>query len=122
MQTNRIIPARGTTWWCVAAGIWLLFSPLILGFANWSVATWTSVAFGVIIAAVSLACTSTEQSRPVWWNVAIGILLVFAPWVVGYSGLARAATDSVLTGVFVASLSLMAATARQPHVWTDRIS
>ena len=122
MQTNRIIPARGTAWWCVAAGFWLLFSPLILGFANWSVATWTTVAFGVVIAAVSMICTSTEQNGPVWWNVGIAILLIIAPWVVGYNELARAATDNVLTGVFVASFSLMTAVSRQSQVWADRIS
>lgn len=41
-----------------------------------------------------------------WTNVAFGLWLTAAPFLLGYSGLARAAYEAVLLGIGIASLAL----------------
>ncbi|WP_413868695.1 SPW repeat protein [Albidovulum sp.] len=101
-------------------GIWLFFSPWILGFAGIQSAFWNALFFGVILAGMSIAVVTEFHDWEEWVDMALGVWLVVSPWVLGFAALsavnaaAYAATMTfVATGVV--ALALAAWSLRHHH-------
>jgi len=111
MNTDR--PVVGSTNWAsginVLAGIWLIISPWVLGFGPHPAAIWNTVILGIVVLLFALSAMSSIYSGPSWWNVLFGIWLIIAPWVLGFAYLSTATTNSVVLGIIVGILGLVAA-------------
>jgi hypothetical protein len=53
------VPREWEEWLMVAAGIWLIISPWVLGFASETRAVWDSVIVGVVVALLAIWARST---------------------------------------------------------------
>lgn len=90
-------------------GLWLLASPWILAYQDEMVSTRNAVIVGILIAALAVLELFKVKAWEEWASVAFGVWLVISPWVLGFSGLAAAATwNAVIVGVAVAALALWA--------------
>ncbi len=101
-------------------GIWLFFSPWILGFAGIQSAFWNALLFGVILAGMSIAVVTEFHDWEEWVDMALGVWLVVSPWVLGFAALsAVAAAAYAATMTFVATgvvaLALAAWSLRHHH-------
>lgn len=93
-------------WLGVLAGIWLIIAPFILNYGN-STATTNDIVLGIILiiltgfCAITAGQANTAGARQVagWLSVLAGIWLIIAPFVLGYSGLAQAVWNDIITGV-----------------------
>jgi hypothetical protein len=96
-------------WLNVIAGIWLIVSPVILGFVG-SVpnASWNTFIAGGLI--VMFACGRAAQPAAnmalSWLNFLVGVWLMVSPFVLQYSAIARPLCNDVLVGLLVAIVSL----------------
>ena len=68
-------------------GIWLFFSPWILGFAGIQSAFWNALLFGVILAGMSIAVVTEFHDWEEWVDMALGVWLVVSPCVLGFAAL-----------------------------------
>ncbi|WP_413850842.1 SPW repeat protein [Albidovulum sp.] len=102
-------------------GIWLFFSPWILGFAGIQLAFWNALLFGVILAGLSIAVITEFHDWEEWVDLAVGVWLVVSPWVLGFAAFAAAADAAAYaaTMTFVATgvvtLALAAWSLRHHH-------
>lgn len=90
-------------------GIWLFFSPWLLGFAMIQGAMWNAVVFGVIIFLMSLAVLIRFHDWEEWIDGVIGVWLVISPWVLGFTvlagGSATATANFVIVGLLVLAMA-----------------
>ena len=98
---------RSLRWGNVAAGIWLIMAPWVLGYVN-PTATAEDVVLGVVVTIVALwaARASATASAAVWIQVVLAIWICIAPWVLGYSYAGVAVTNDVIVGVLIASFAV----------------
>lgn len=87
-------------------GVWLIFSPWILGFTGTPVAMWNAVLFGVLIAIMALMALIEFQEWEEWADMVIGAWLIVSPWVLGFATMY--ATDGAMTGAYGASWNFIA--------------
>jgi heme/copper-type cytochrome/quinol oxidase subunit 3 len=88
-----------------ALGVILLISPWLLGFAAERVPTWTALIGGAVIAAAALAAFTRLLEWEEWVNLVAGLCIAVSPWVLGFTGLAKAAWTHIIVGVLVALLA-----------------
>jgi hypothetical protein len=93
----------------VLLGVWILISPVVLGFAPGQPdVMWNSWFIGVVMLIVSAGRAVAEVPK-VWQeaaNLILGIWLVVSPWVLGFAGRASARNCTVVAGVLVLAVSL----------------
>lgn len=91
----------------VYIGIYLFFSPFIMGFYSEIPArSWNFFLAG--IAAIALAATAIRQ-RTRWQtqaNMAVGLWLIVSPWIVGFSRVIDGRNDAIALGVMIALMAL----------------
>jgi predicted anti-sigma-YlaC factor YlaD len=111
---NRIKSASGLN---VLAGIWIIFSPWIFGYAGLPAAMWSSVVVGVLIAAFAALRASSPASSPglSWFNALLGAWVIVTPWIFTYEENAAATWDKVITGAIVLCLALISASGGTSH-------
>jgi hypothetical protein len=100
---NQAITA---SWINIIAGVWLIFAPFVLGYANNIPRTndiWLGIIVGVL--AVIRAFTPSRTSWLSWANVVAGIWLIIAPFVLGYANAVPWWNDIIL-GIIVAGVAL----------------
>jgi len=88
-------------------GVWLIFSPLILGFQSDSTAVINAVAVGALLLATALGAIFVPRAWEEWTESALGLWLAVSPWVLGSSA-QSAKASAVVTGLVVLTLALWA--------------
>ena len=102
---------RWQDWVTLVAGIWLLVSPWVVGYAGDVAAMSNAVIFGIAIIVYSIVELSVPRAWEEWLMVAAGVWLIISPWVLGFSAETRAMWDMVIVGIVVALLALWARSA-----------
>jgi hypothetical protein len=88
-------------------GVWLIFSPMILGFQSSTTAMINAVLVGILLLATALGAIFVPRAWEEWTESALGLWLAISPWVLG-GGTQSAKASAVVTGLVVLTLSLWA--------------
>lgn len=97
---------RWQDWLQLLLGIWLFFSPWILGFAGTGGAAWNAYLIGVGLVVFSVIALYLPKLWEEWITLVLGVWLVIAPWVVGFSALKNPTQNSVIIGIVTVILSV----------------
>jgi hypothetical protein len=103
------------------AGIWLIISAWILGFAGLPVPLWNTLLVGIavlVLAAIRLGVPATSGLS--WITFLVGIWLIISPYVLGFTAASAAMTNAIVLGILVGIFSLWAALASRPSVSPSR--
>lgn len=96
----------------VAAGIWLMFAPAVLGYGDPAAAN--DRIFGPIVGSLAFIAI-WEVARPLrWGTLPFGMWLLLAPFVLGYQDLG-AVVSSVIAGVLIVSSALVPGRINERH-------
>ena len=79
-------------------GVWLVVSPLVLGFAG--AATWVTIVLGLFVILFAVEGFVIPSYLAEWGELLIGLALLVAPWTVGYESVS-ATVSSVASGILV---------------------
>jgi hypothetical protein len=88
-------------------GLWLVFSPLVLGFQTELVDMGNTVLVGLLLLAASLGGMFVPRAWEDWTETALGLWLAVAPWVTGFATTV-ATVNAVIVGLIVLTLALWA--------------
>jgi hypothetical protein len=88
-------------------GVWLMFSPLILGYQNDVSAVGNSLLVGVLLLATALGAIFFPRVWEEWTETVLGLWLAVSPWVVGFAS-QPAKASALVTGLIVLTLALWA--------------
>lgn len=88
-------------------GVWLIFSPLVLGFTNQFAAVVNVVIVGILLLATALGAIFVPHAWEEWTETALGLWLAVSPWVLGF-GTQPAMANAVVSGLVVLTLALWA--------------
>jgi hypothetical protein len=88
-------------------GVWLMFSPLILGYQNDVAAVGNSLLVGVLLLATALGAIFFPRVWEEWTETVLGLWLAVSPWVVGFAS-QPAKASALVTGLIVLTLALWA--------------
>jgi len=83
-------------------GVWLVGSPLVLGFAG--AAVWLSIALGLGVILFAVEAFVIPSYLEEWGEMLLGLALMLVPWTVGYEQVS-ATVSSVLSGILVILLA-----------------
>lgn len=89
----------------IVAGIALVLSPWLLGYAAEVSAVWHASIAGIVIVLLAAGALLAFNKYEEWAALAVGLWTVAAPWVVGFAGLATAMWTHVIVGIVVAALA-----------------
>ena len=97
--------AKTASWPNVLAGIWLIISPYIIGFAGTSAAT-NAIIVGIIIGVLALISATSPESAmwTSWINIILGVWMIISPFILGFVG-GAVITNSIILGIIVIALS-----------------
>jgi hypothetical protein len=59
---------RQAEWFNLAAGLWLVLAPFLLGFSEHSAVTANSIAVGTMVAALASSALSLDKEAGKWWD------------------------------------------------------
>lgn len=122
MADLRTTDKRWQDWINLLLGIWLFFSPWILGFrSEMPGQSWNFYVIGAAFFVFAVAALNMRSLWEEWVNLVLGIWMIISPWVLRYSGNPSARDDAVVVGIVVAVLSIWALAekhvpAREPDV------
>jgi hypothetical protein len=88
-------------------GLWLLFSPLALGFFSNSSASMVTILVATVVFFVSQLGIANQQPWEEWVNLIAAVILIAAPWVLGYASIASATWNSVVCGGLLVLLTVL---------------
>jgi len=94
------------------AGLALIISPWLFGFADMQTAAWTAWITGLLIAAVALGALVAYRQWEEWVNVVLGLWAVVSPWLLGFASDGNAMLTHVVLGLLVAVLAAF-------ELWTE---
>jgi hypothetical protein len=93
----------------VLLGVWILISPVVLGFAPGQPdVMWNSWFIGVVILIVTAGSAVAEVPK-VWQELAtliLGLWLVISPWVLSFAARAPARNCTIVAGLLVIAVSM----------------
>ncbi len=89
-------------------GVWLIVSPLLLGFHDYLIPMRNSVFVGIAILIVSTQAIEMPETWEVLGSLLFGVWLLVSPLILGFHGPMVARYNSVIVGSAVAILSLWA--------------
>ena len=93
----------------VLFGIWLFFSPWILGFySSIPAASGNFFVVGIAVIVFAVIAMNVRTAWEEWVNFALGIWMIISPWVAGYSANVAARDNAVILGVLTAVVSFWA--------------
>jgi hypothetical protein len=87
------------------AGLFLVLSPWLFGFAAESGAAWNSWIAGALIGVTAVGTLLKSQEWEEWALLALGSWTLVSPWVLGFAGVTAAAAVSVAVGALVMAVS-----------------
>ena len=88
-------------------GVWLMFSPLILGFRDDLSAVANAVIVGILLVATALGAIFFPRVWEEWTETVLGIWLAICPWILGFTSPAAKAS-ALVTGLIVLTFALWA--------------
>jgi hypothetical protein len=116
--TNRAAdPTRTASTLNVFAGIWLIVSAWVLGFASAQVPFLDTLLVGIavlVLAAIRLGIAGAVGLS--WLNFLLGIWLIISPFILGFTAVSAAMTNAVILGILVCFFGLWAALGTQTPV------
>jgi ABC-type uncharacterized transport system permease subunit len=86
-------------------GVWLIFSPLVLGYTNEFTGLVNAVIVGILLLATALGAIFVPHAWEEWTETALGLWLAVSPWVLGF-GTQPAMANAVVSGLVVLTLAL----------------
>lgn len=89
----------------IIAGVFLLLSPWLLGFAAEATAAWNAWIVGALIALVAIGAVVKFQQWEEWFNVLLGAWAIVSPWLLGFAGVSMAVTAHVIAGILVVAFA-----------------
>lgn len=100
-------------------GVWLVVSPLALGFAG--ATAWITIALGLCVILFAVEGLVIPSYLEEWGELLIGLALLVAPWAIGYVP-ASATVSSVVSGLLVIVFAVweLAADREFGAWWHDR--
>jgi hypothetical protein len=100
-------------------GLWLIASPWIYGvFGGGVPAAWNSIVVGILIALVAAARLGSDRAsgEPLSWiNVVLGAWMIASPFIYGYAQAGPFTANSIVVGVIVLFLALIATPAEPAY-------
>lgn len=92
-------------WLNVLAGVWLIISPYVLGFARTSAAT-NAIIVGIIVGILALISATSPESAmwTSWLNIILGVWMIISPFILGFTG-GAIVMNSIILGIIVIALS-----------------
>lgn len=110
---------RVPMWLNLLAGIWVLISPFVLGFAGVGSALWNNVIIGIVVGLLAASRLWWGQDAwASWVNLVLGIWLIISPYALAFSGIAMAPGNNILFGIIIGVLALWAVYAVPARVVT----
>jgi hypothetical protein len=107
-------PGRPASVLNVLAGIWLIISAWVLGFAAMSVPLWDVLLVGIAVLILAAIRLATPGATGLSWIVfLLGVWLIISPWVLGFGAISVPMGNAVILGILVAIFGLWAAFAPQ---------
>jgi hypothetical protein len=104
-------------WITLLLGIWLFFSPWILGFYPVLPGpSWNFFLLGIAMVVFAAFALNLRTLWEEWVNLALGIWMIISPWVLRYSANTTARDDAIVVGVIVALMSIWALAERRTPV------
>ena len=107
---------RWQDWVMLVFGVWLIVSPMFLGYGSLSgIAALNSYILGIAVAVFAIWALANPQKWEEWVNVVLALWLILAPFVLGFYHTEAAATwNQVILGVLVGGDAIWAL-AQRPH-------
>jgi hypothetical protein len=66
---------EGPEWLNLAAGLWLVIAPFVLGFSEVHVATANSIAVGSLVAVLAASALSLDKEIGKWWRISASLVI-----------------------------------------------
>jgi len=88
-------------------GLWLLLSPLALGFFSSPSASLVTILVATTVFFVSQLGIANQQPWEEWVNLIAAVILLASPWVMGYSDISVAVWNSVVCGGLLILLTVL---------------
>jgi len=99
---------RWQDWVNLFLGMWLLVSPLVLGFTLGPLtATWNAWVVGLAIIAFAWGAGYIPRAWTEAINVILGLWLMVSPWILGFEPQMAARNSAVATGLLVAVFAIL---------------
>jgi hypothetical protein len=100
----------------VLAGIWLIISPYIVGFAHTPAAT-NAITIGIIVGILALIrVMAPENTRWLSWiNIILGIWLLISPFIMGFVG-GGDLWNAIILGILVIVFAAWSSAAARPSI------
>lgn len=89
----------------IFAGVALVLSPWLFGYAAESTAMWSAWVAGAVMTLIAAGAVVAFHQYEEWANLVLGLWTIAAPWALGFAGIAAAMWSHVLAGVVVAALA-----------------
>lgn len=110
-------------WVTLVLGVWLFFSPWILGFYSaMPGASWNFFVLGVAFVVFAAFALNLRTLWEEWVNLVLGIWMIISPWILAYNANTTARDDAVIVGIIVAVMAIWTLAARSSRIEdvTDR--
>lgn len=89
-------------------GVWLIASPIVLHFSDYSVSTQNTLLVGIVITLLAVEALKIPEAWEEVINVIFGGWLAISPWVPGFDGPPAAMYNSAMAGSLIIALALWA--------------
>ena len=88
-------------------GLWLLLSPIALGFFSNPVASVTTILIATVVFFVSQLGLANQQPWEEWVNLIAAVVLIISPWLMGYSSVVAATWNAIACGGLLVLLTVL---------------
>ena len=106
-RTEQPMAMKWQDWVTLVLGVWLFFSPWILGFhSSMPGASWNFFLLGIAFVVFAAFGLSLRTAWEEWVTLVLGLWMIISPWILAYSGIASARDDAVIVGVINAALAI----------------
>lgn len=111
--SDKVATVRWTSGTNIAAGVWLLAAPFLLGYGAVTAAVTNAIIIGLAVLGMAWYRTANPAKATglSWTNAALGGWLVIAPFVLGYSATTAAVANDIIVGLIVLTLGAVSAVA-----------
>ncbi len=100
-MTNK----RWQDWVILVLGVWLFFSPFLLGYTQ-TMAASNAYVIGVGLALFAILALIDARVWEEWVNLALGAWLIISPFVLGYSNMPTPTWNHIIVGLLVGADAL----------------
>ena len=88
-------------------GLWLLVSPLALGFFSNPTASMTTIAVATVVFFISQLGLANQQPWEEWVNLIAAGILIVSPWLFGYAAETAATWNAIIAGGLLVALTVL---------------